>query len=400
MDNASKLLELARQKFGELTEVDEKLFRAVANGEVADYSSNNEEENDPAGADKWGEERVIKADRIAWLCTDRGAKEKVSHKGIRVIGARIEGRPDLEDVKIPFSLVFLKCTFHSGIFLLDAIIHSLNLTGTHSGAINANGLITEGSVFLRDGFKLEGELNLIGANISGALDCDNGRFINQGGMAINGSAIQVGLSVFLSDDFKAKGEVSLIGAKINGQLSCVSGQFIHSGGMAINGDAMQVGADVFLHKGFKAEGEVRLRGAKISGQLACDDGQFINSGGMAINGDAIQVEADVFLREGFKTEGEVNLHGAKISGQLNCSDGQFINSGGKAINGDAIVVGADVFLRGGFKAEGEVCLLRAKISGHLNCADGQFVNSGEIGQNFRATQLHRRTIHKFGGEGN
>ena len=70
MDNASKMLALAREKFGDLTEADEKLFKAVATGEIADYSSDNKEEDDPAGADKWGEKRVIKADRITWLCTD------------------------------------------------------------------------------------------------------------------------------------------------------------------------------------------------------------------------------------------------------------------------------------------------------------------------------------------
>lgn len=53
MDNASKLVELAKKKFGDLTEAQEKLFSAVANGEVADYSAEDGKDNDPAKAAKW-----------------------------------------------------------------------------------------------------------------------------------------------------------------------------------------------------------------------------------------------------------------------------------------------------------------------------------------------------------
>jgi predicted acyltransferase (DUF342 family) len=312
----TKLIALAQKKFGALTAAERKLFRAVANGEFANYSSGNEEDNDPAGADAWGEERVIKADRIAWLCTDRAAKGEVSHKGIQVIGARIEGRPDLEDVRIPFSLLFYKCAFPEGIMLLTAIVRTLNLTGTHSGVINANGLIAEGDVFLRTGFRAEGEVVLRGAKISGQLDCSNGQFINVGGKGIIGDAMEVGSNVFLRNGFRAEGEVILSSAKISGQLVCSDGQFINPGGMAIVGDAMQVAADVFLRRGFKAEGEVNLRGAKISGQLACDSGQFINPGGEAIIADAMEVGSYVFLSYGFKANGEINLVGAQIAGCL------------------------------------------------------------------------------------
>ena len=102
MDNASKLLELARGKFDTLAHAEEKLFRAAVDGKVADYSADSEEENDPAGAEKWGDERVHKADCIAWLCTDPQASALVSHRGIQVKGARIDGELDLRFAKIPF----------------------------------------------------------------------------------------------------------------------------------------------------------------------------------------------------------------------------------------------------------------------------------------------------------
>ena len=95
MDNAEKLLELARGKFGALSGAEEKLFRAVANGEKADYSAGTDEDNDPAKAKDWGEERRLKADRIVWLCSDKQARKLVADKGIWAQGAFIEGKLDL-----------------------------------------------------------------------------------------------------------------------------------------------------------------------------------------------------------------------------------------------------------------------------------------------------------------
>jgi uncharacterized membrane protein len=94
----------------------------------------------------------------------------------------------------------------------------------------------------------------------------------------------VGASVFLRDGFTARGQVDLVGAAITGQLSCIRGQFdgvtrraadgAETVGSALNGNAMTVGADVFLSGGFTARGQVNLVRAAIAGQLACSGGQF------------------------------------------------------------------------------------------------------------------------------
>ena len=67
--SAAALLELAKKRFGDsLTDADGTLFRETANGEVAYYG-----EGDPAEADNWGEDRVLRADRIEWFCSNREA---------------------------------------------------------------------------------------------------------------------------------------------------------------------------------------------------------------------------------------------------------------------------------------------------------------------------------------
>jgi len=375
-ENASKLLELAKGRFGKLNEAEEKLFRSFADGELADYSAEKEKDNDPAKADKWGSERVLDADRIAWLCTNLEASAMVTHKGILVRGARIDGKLNLQFVRISFPLYFEKSAFPEGINLLKTEVGALYLSGTHTGAINADGLKTDGDVFLDNGFRAEGLVLLIGAKIGGNLQCANGQFINKGAEALNADRIRVEGSVLLGDGFKSEGEVRLVNANIGGVLACYRGLFINEGGKALNADSLEVGDNVLLRAGFQARGNVSLISARIGGNLDCFDALFINKGGVAIDADAVKVEGSIFLRDDFKAEGEVRLVGARIRGDLACDNGQFINKGKLALSASDLKAGGRVFLRGGFKSEGEVRLVGAVIGATFDCENGQFINKG------------------------
>ena len=76
-DNGAKLLELATKRFGQLTAADERLFRAVATGKPALYTS---EPN-----------QTLPADRLVWLCTVPAASKLITHRGLQVHGARVAG---------------------------------------------------------------------------------------------------------------------------------------------------------------------------------------------------------------------------------------------------------------------------------------------------------------------
>lgn len=214
MGAESELLELAEVRFGK-TKVDKKLFAATAKGEIAGYSSEKVDENDPANADKWTAKRVIKAEQIQWLCTDRKAKKLVTHKGIEIQGARIEGELDLQFAEMSFPLTFRKCAFNKTINLQNAQIRALYLIGTHTGPIAADSLDVKGSVYLRAGFKAKGGVQLMGATIGGDLNCGGnpdketkgGEFINPGKDALSAEGLNVKGNVFLNDGFKAEGEV-------------------------------------------------------------------------------------------------------------------------------------------------------------------------------------------------
>ena len=269
MDAAEELLELAREKFGKLKEAEEKLFRAAAKGEIADYSPRSKKPIDPVNAAKWGPTRVLHANRIAWLCTE--AAQLVTHRGIRIKGARIDDKFDLLFAKVPFHLLFEKCKFMADINFQEAQIVALYMPGTHTGPLSADGMKTDGPVCLRNDFKAEGEVRLLGAMVGGDLDCKDGHLINKNGIALNAADLKVDGGVFLRDGFKAEGAVDLRGATVCGSLACDNSQFINKGGDALSADGLKVEGRASLRNGFKAEGTVSFVGATIRGSFYLTD---------------------------------------------------------------------------------------------------------------------------------
>lgn len=323
-DKEPELLKLAIQKFGTLTKADRELFERAATGEVADYRTQWDKENDPekekwseennpARAAKWGEERVLSADHVAWLCTDPQASKLVTHKGIWVRGARVEGQLDLAFARVPFPLQFENSAFPEVIKAHFCEIPMLSLGGTHAGPIEAWGMSVKHDVVLARGFSAQGPVDLRSAAIGGSLNCNGGRFVSPGLEALKADAAKAGY-VLLGKGFRAEGGVRLVRAAIAGDLDCAGGQFVNPKGVALYADGIMA-AQVLLREGFRAEGEVRLLRAAIGGDFDCTGGQFVNPGGKALNVQGMAA-GHVLLREGFKAEGEVTLRQATILGRF------------------------------------------------------------------------------------
>lgn len=372
-DKASRLLELARLEFGNPNKAERRLFEAVANGTVADYSAKEKEHNDLASADRWGDHRVIKGSRIIWVCTDPQASLLVTHRGISIKGARIDEELNLRFAKISFPLVIENCSILGGIDVEHAQFQELDFSGSHTGPIRAEGVKIEGNLCLQDGMMARGEVFLCRAKIGGNLQIRNAHLINRGGKALSADQITVARSVYLNKGFRAEGEVRLPEARIEGSLDCLGGQFLNDGGYALAADGAEVGGSVSLKRA-RAEGEVRFVNAAIGRHFKCHSGLFINKRGKSLNLAGLKVGGIVFLRDSFKSEGMVDLTEASISGRIICTGGQFINKEAQAVNANWIEVGSSVFLNKNFRAEGEVRFLGAMIDGALECSNGQFHN--------------------------
>jgi hypothetical protein len=233
-DHSRKLESLARECFPDLRAAEVKLLRAAPRGQIAICGPNDNKDdpaNDPSRAAEWDPDREIRSQLLRWLCVDRVAKEYVDPKGVQLFGAKLMQALDLEYVTIPFGLSLWRCR------LTDFTLHSmelpeLDLQGSWADTIQADRIKVHGSVFLRNGFRAENEIRLLGAQIDGDLDCTAGTFLgrrqvgrSRSGKALSAERARVTGNVFLRDGFRAEGDVSLGLAQIGGDLDCTAGYF-------------------------------------------------------------------------------------------------------------------------------------------------------------------------------
>jgi hypothetical protein len=257
----SKLLELAKSRFDEISPAERKLFETTAAGKKADCSGLSEKD------------RVVRGDCLVWLCTNPDASAEVTYRGISIGGAEIKGRVDLEWARISFPLVAWKCVFNDEIILSRSQLRFLNLQGSSVRQLEANRTEFEGSVLLRFGFKTQGPVNLGDSTIGGSLDCDGGEFLgNEKTPALSANGATIHGRVFMRRGFKAMGEVNLVGATMGRTLECDGGQFFGIGkSLAINADTAKIDGAVYFRGGASVEGEARFAFSSVAGSFQWRD---------------------------------------------------------------------------------------------------------------------------------
>ena len=327
------LFTLAQEKFSELTLAEFELFRRIANGQPAEYGTQPDQDRDTNNANSWGDDRTLRADRIRWLCIKPEVWELCLPQEVDISGAKIKESLNLCFTKVDIPLRFSQCYFAQALLLQQAKLRRLDLTGTRIASIaipiipstpftptsiDAREISVIGSVLLSNEFQAEGTVSLYGATIGGNLDCEKGTFTNENenGYALLAQGLNVKGSVFLIDEFQAKGTVRLYGATIGGNLECDKGTFINENGDALNAERVNVTGYVFLRDGFQAKGTVNLYGATIGGNLSCRKGMFTNENGDALLAQGVNVKGSVFLDGGFQAKGRLSLYNARIDQTL------------------------------------------------------------------------------------
>jgi hypothetical protein len=176
-------------------------------------------------------------------------------------------RLNLEAVTIPFPLRLTRCCIHEGVNLSGAETRLLSFAGSVSGSITGDQLVVEGTLFLNDGFRAEGEVHLSGARITGDLNCTKGEFLSPSGVALDAESIAVGEAALLGDGLRVTGAVRLNRARINGILDCRGGKFRNPGGIALDAESIAVADAALLSHGFLAKGMVNFTNGNIGAKL-------------------------------------------------------------------------------------------------------------------------------------
>jgi hypothetical protein len=349
---------------------EEKLLRKAANGSVADFTTGSSSDDSLENSAAWKDDRIIRADRLAWLLVNPQSSSQITLRGISIKGARIKGKLDLVAAKVSFPISISYSYFTDGLDLDRAGLRILDLEGSYTKGLSGDGLSVERDILLRSGFKCESEVWLQSATIGGSLDCHGGQFLNGNGWALLAAGAKIGSSVFLSDGFRAEGQVSFLGTTITGSFQCGGGSFLNKKGEALSLANATVGGDLFFNSGFTSLGEVVLNGATIKGMANFSGGIFTNKerNRWAINADSLIVEKYIDFGWGFQSDGAVSLSAAHITGDLEVAGASFSDPDRLALNLTYAKIGS-LHLYEGAKINGEISLLEASIDTSLSWAD-------------------------------
>lgn len=286
-ENAASLETLAAAHFKRaFTNAEQNLLKNVTRGELVDRSvpiDFTDPANDPSKANEWGPDREITAELISWLCVDSEAKERADPGGIRIQGAKITGKLNLDFAVVAFPIQLWDSALMEDAFLRQVEVPRLALSGSRTKSINADSAVIKGEAFLSNGFHSDGEVQMLNAQIGGSLDCHGGTFNNPGGYALTLGGSKIKGDVFLGDGFHADGEVNLTGAQIDGAVACRGGTFNNPGGAAFLAEDIDVKGSVLLDvdsqkRRFTANGLIDLNGAKIGGDLVLIGGDLAHAG--------------------------------------------------------------------------------------------------------------------------
>jgi hypothetical protein len=152
-------------------------------------------------------------------------------RGLRLRGARIRGRLDLDYVSVPIGLLLVDCLLDHGVTAEQAHLPVLwlrrcRVSHPDRPALDADRLQIDGPLRL-DGSviaaaTMQGAVRLLSARIGGELLLSGATLRNVTGPALAADGLQTDSVVFLDEGFTAegagaRGAVRLLGARIGGQ---------------------------------------------------------------------------------------------------------------------------------------------------------------------------------------
>jgi hypothetical protein len=366
-----------------LTHAERALVDHVSRGERLDFA--REEPVDQEAMRSWDTSRTIRASVLRDILRGRLVRDPDPH-GLRLRGARITGRLDLEYLTSSIIVELIDCFLDEGLTARSARLPLLSVEGSllehrsepalYAARFTASALFLDRATITAS--CENGAVRVAGAHL-GQLDIYDAVLRNKRGPALSAEGVQVEDVLYLNGldamGTGPDGAVILANSRLGG-LNCYKATFRGEYGPALNAHGLQIDHDADL-RGFTATGgdlgAVRLTGAHIGGSLECDGAELRNDSGPALYADRLQVDQSIFLRYGFTATGSsgygvVYLIGAHIGGHLDCTKADLRNDSGPALAAYSREVGQGMYLGGGLTATGggkgvAVDLTDARVSG-------------------------------------
>jgi hypothetical protein len=277
---------------------------ALAGGGAVDHQAMNE----------WGPERTVRATVLRHLLVE--PQWPVLPKGVRLRGARISGRVDLESATVRCPLLLEDCYLDSPdpVALAYATVPRMVLSRCRVvGGLTADLLVVTKELDL-GGSTFEGVVRLLGTDITGSLTCRGAKLTGTDGHgnSLVGDGLKVGGGVFLDKGFSAAGAVRLPNTEITGPLFCSGAKLTGTdvNGNTLVGDGMRVSGSVFLDKEFSAAGAVSVPGARIGGSLSLDGAELAEP--VALQASGVRIGGQLAWAPRWPVRGLVDLERAAV----------------------------------------------------------------------------------------
>jgi hypothetical protein len=292
----------------------------------------------------------------------KGAPAKLDPKGLRIRGAWIRGKLDLDEISTTVGLELTGCRLDTPLTLRDATLHTLILDMCVLPAAWADRAKID-TLIIRDcritANHAAGALGLTDAHVTVNLVLSGTEITNRVGLALAGTGLAVDAGAYL-DGLRVPasgpgGAVCLAGATVGGDLVLHRAALDGGTGPALNGENLTVkGAALledFTGAGGGELGAVCLAGASIAKQLSLSGAALTGRGGPALGADILTVQGCLLMDAGCRAKGEgeraaVRLKGAKVTGDLRLDGVTIINTSGPALAADLVSVQGDLTMTG------------------------------------------------------
>ncbi|QEU94480.1 pentapeptide repeat-containing protein [Streptomyces kanamyceticus] len=293
----------------QLTDAERRVWDAYALGQSVDFRVRPRE---PAtsGAE-WGPERTVRAEVLRALLVG-GPRAEGEIPFLRLHGARISGRLDLQCAEVAGPIHLWACYFDEELDVYGAQLRQLNLGWSVLPGVNAIALRVDGSLRMA-GCRVRGRVRLGGARIAGAVFLQ-GAHVGEEGVALDEPVLALN-RVSIEDDLQADGGliahglVSLAGAVVAGNITFDDAVLRNPGGTALHGANLNGGSDLHAAR-LRAYGRVNLPGVRLPGQLNLEGARLSNPGGTALR--ASLVAGSLYLNLAEPIEGAITLRGCQL----------------------------------------------------------------------------------------
>ncbi|WP_327358294.1 membrane-associated oxidoreductase [Streptomyces sp. NBC_01304] len=359
----------------ELTPAELQVWQAFPRGTEVDFRTAPGEE--ATAGSTWGPERTLRAEVLRTLLLN-GPRTAGETAVLKVTGARITGRLDLQYATVDCPVHLWACYFEEEVDLYGAQLRRLSLGVSVLPSLHATSLRLDDSLRMTL-CRVRGPVRLAGARITGAVFLDRARIgepaqesddapappgtpappapnrRREDVLQLNGAVIEDHLS---ARGLTVHGTFRVHGTSIAGTLDLDEARLDCPAGTALRGTRLAVGSDLKARY-LTANGELCLKGAAIAGTLDLSDSRLDNPTDTTLHASTLSVGADLHAMR-LVSNGRINLRGARIPGQLNFAHASLANPGGMALRASSLVAG-ELWFREARPIRGTVSLRRAQL---------------------------------------